>query len=277
MGEIRAMTRAEVDLAVEWAAREGWNPGLADAACFHAADPEGFLIAEVDGEPAGTISIVRYGAFAFLGLFIVRPELRGQGIGGRLWRAATGRAEDGTIGLDGVVARQASYARSGFAAAHRNVRYGGSVAVEPASPDAGISTVGSDRVAAIAAYDRALFPAAREAFLRCWLRPERRALVLIEDQAVAGFGVIRACRAGFKIGPLFADREAGADALFRALAAAAGGAPIYLDVPEPNTAAVRLAARYGLAPVFETARMYRGPAPALPLHRIFGITTLELG
>ena len=33
----------------------------------------------------------------------------------------------------------------------------------------------------------------------------------------------------------------------------------------------------GLTPVFETARMYRGPAPALPLERIFGITTFELG
>ncbi len=28
---------------------------------------------------------------------------------------------------------------------------------------------------------------------------------------------------------------------------------------------------------FETARMYTGPAPALPLRRIFGVTTFELG
>jgi hypothetical protein len=42
--QIRPMTRDELDLAVEWAAQEGWNPGLADAECFHAADPEGFLI-----------------------------------------------------------------------------------------------------------------------------------------------------------------------------------------------------------------------------------------
>jgi hypothetical protein len=28
---IRRMTRGELDTLVEWAAREGWNPGLDDA------------------------------------------------------------------------------------------------------------------------------------------------------------------------------------------------------------------------------------------------------
>ncbi|MDP2934013.1 MAG: GNAT family N-acetyltransferase, partial [bacterium] len=39
---IRPMVRTELDLAIEWAASEGWNPGLQDANCFYAADPEGF-------------------------------------------------------------------------------------------------------------------------------------------------------------------------------------------------------------------------------------------
>jgi hypothetical protein len=29
--------------------------------------------------------------------------------------------------------------------------------------------------------------------------------------------------------------------------------------------------------VFETARMYKGSAPVLPLDNIFGVTTFELG
>lgn len=31
---IRNMTRNEVDLAIEWAAKEGWNPGIHDADCL---------------------------------------------------------------------------------------------------------------------------------------------------------------------------------------------------------------------------------------------------
>jgi hypothetical protein len=38
-----------------------------------------------------------------------------------------------------------------------------------------------------------------------------------------------------------------------------------------------LAADLGLTRRFETARMYKGPAPEIPLERVFGITTFELG
>ena len=64
---IRAMRPDEIALAAEWAAGEGWNPGLGDAACFATVDREGFLIGELDGMPAATISCLNYdGRFAFL-------------------------------------------------------------------------------------------------------------------------------------------------------------------------------------------------------------------
>ena len=71
--EIRPMTRGEIDLAVEWAAAEGWNPGLHDADPFFAADPDGFLIGLLDGEPIGCISAVGYQEnFGFIGFYIVK-------------------------------------------------------------------------------------------------------------------------------------------------------------------------------------------------------------
>jgi hypothetical protein len=100
---------------------------------------------------------------------------------------------------------------------------------------------------------------------------------LVEDGAVTGYGVLRPCAEGSKIGPLFAANRGDAELLFRALAAEAPPGPVFLDVPEPNAAAVRLAEGFGMMPAFETARMYRGAAPELPLDRIFGITTFELG
>jgi GNAT superfamily N-acetyltransferase len=275
---IRPMNRSELDIAVEWAAREGWNPGLGDAACFHATDPDGFLMAFRDGEPVATISVVRYGRdFAFLGFYIVRPDMRGRGYGYRLWQAGMARLEGRTVGLDGVIAQQDNYRRSGFRLAHRNIRCGGQPRID-VPRDARIVVVAGELRNAVSAYDGAFFPAPRDAFLRCWLDPDRRrTLALVEDGSVRGYGVIRSCRTGFKIGPLFADTPEGAESLFRSLAAEARGEPVFLDVPEPNSAARALAARHGLAPVFETARMYRGPDPALPLARIFGITTFELG
>jgi GNAT superfamily N-acetyltransferase len=113
----------EIALAADWAAAEGWNPGLADATCFATVDPAGFLIGELDGAPAATISCVNYDArFAFIGFYIVRPDLRGRGYGLRMWAAAIAHAGTRVVGLDGVVAQQQNYRKSGFALAHANIR-----------------------------------------------------------------------------------------------------------------------------------------------------------
>ena len=119
---IRPMRADEIVLAADWAAAEGWNPGVNDAPCFATVDAEGFLIGELDRRPAATISCVNYDdSFAFLGFYIVRPDLRGRALGWRIWQAAIAHAGTRTIGLDGVVAQQDNYRKSGFKLAYRNV------------------------------------------------------------------------------------------------------------------------------------------------------------
>ncbi|WP_425429146.1 GNAT family N-acetyltransferase [Azospirillum thermophilum] len=274
---IGVMSRAELDLAVDWARAEGWNPGLHDAGAFHAADPSGFLAGRLDGRPVASISVVRYpGRFGFLGFYIVRPEARGRGYGWQLWQAGLKHLEGCTVGLDGVVAQQENYRRSGFALAYRNIRFGGAPprgAIGRRPADA--RTVPFDRLLAL---DSALFPAPRPGFLANWIAlPGTTALAALRDGGLAGFGVIRPCHSGHKIGPLYADDDATARDLLLALAEQAGEGPVYLDVPEVNAPAVRLAEELGLTPQFETARMYLGPAPAVDTSRLFGVTTFELG
>jgi GNAT superfamily N-acetyltransferase len=275
---IRPMRPDEISIAVDWAAAEGWNPGLADAACFATADPGGFLIGELDGAPAATISCVNYGAsFAFLGFYIVRKDLRGRGHGLRIWNEAIAHAGARVIGLDGVVAQQQNYKKSGFALAYANVRYGGTVAA-PDAPGTGVVPLSAVPLAEVEASDRTVFPAARSAFLRAWLgAPGHVGRALMRDGRLAAWGVIRPCRTGRKIGPLVADDRAAAEAVLAALLASAGGGEVFLDVPSPNRDAVALAQDLGLAPVFETARMYTGAIPPLRLERMFGVTTFELG
>ncbi|PDT85272.1 GNAT family N-acetyltransferase [Sinorhizobium sp. BJ1] len=279
MPNIRRAMRAELDTIIDWAAREGWNPGLEDANAFWTADPEGYWVATEQETLAAAISLVRYGSqYAFLGLYIADPAFRGRGIGLALWKRAIASAEGRVIGLDGVVAQQDNYRKSGFARAHANVRYGGAVDIwEP--PGTQLVDAAPVHVAALTDYDRRFNPARREAFLYEWTKqlPTRRSILMLRDGTIVGYGTIRACREGFKIGPLFADNETGADLIFRKLAAGAKGARVYLDIPEPNASARALCERYNMKPVFETARMYRGPAPDLPLPRIYGITTFELG
>ena len=263
-------------LAVDWAAAEGWNPGLADAGCFAGADAGGFLIGEHQGKPAATLSVVNHDPqFAFLGFYIVRPELRGRGFGLSTWQAGIARAGKRCIGLDGVVAQQDNYRKSGFDFAYNNVRYGG----VPAGLRGGETTVPLRDVPFdwIAQSDAAVFPADRPAFLRGWIEAtghEGRALV--RGGRLIAWGVIRPCRRGRKVGPLVADDRAAAHAVLAALVGAQNS-EIFLDVPQPNGDAVGLARSLALTPVFETARMYRGPVRPVALGQVFGVTTFELG
>lgn len=276
---IRTMTRLEIDLAVDWAAAEGWNPGFEDAGCFYHADPEGFLVGSMNDEPVSCISVVRYGkSFGFLGFYIVKPEYRGLGLGLEIWKAGLQRLDGRVVGLDGVVAQQQNYRKSGFSLAYRNIRYMG-VSRSDCENLRDVMPLSSIPFEELANYDREFFPDDRKSFLQCWTSREKsRAFGIRQNGKLAGYGLIRPCRNGFKIGPLFADNPELAETLFSALESSVPeGSAIFLDIPEVNQAALELVQRHEMSIVFETARMYKGPAPHLPVERIFGVTTFELG
>lgn len=276
---IRTMTRKDVDLAVDWAAAEGWNPGLYDADCFYAADPEGFFIGELNGKPVSTVSAVRYGkTFGFLGFYIVKPEFRGHNYGIQIGTTGFNYLSGRNIGLDGVAAQQENYKKSGFKIAHRNMRYKGLTGGNsPKNTD--IISLCDLPFEITELYDRPFFPDRRTEFLKAWLhQPESLVLGILEKGKLSGYGMIRVCRSGYKIGPLFADNSELAETLFGALKTGVkSGEPLYLDIPELNPEALALVNKYKMSFVFETARMYTGHAPQLPLNKLYGITSFELG
>lgn len=284
---MRTMTRSDVDKLVAWAAREGWNPGLHDAELFWATDSEAFIAADLEGKMVGGGTITSYNdEFGFMGFFIVRPEYRGQGLGNILWHARCKRLIDrlhpgASIGLDGVFDMQSYYARGGFVFSHRNMRFRieiteRSVTLRDDTKNIVLlDTVPFDQVLA---YDRTCFPAMRPNFLKGWIsQPDARALGYLRDGKLNGYGVVRRCQEGCKIGPLFADDMLVAEALYGHLAEFAIGGPLFLDAPENNPAAMAFVAQHQMTEVFGCARMYLGRPPVLAHERIFGVTTFELG
>jgi GNAT superfamily N-acetyltransferase len=284
---IRNMTRSEVDDLIGWASREGWNPGLHDAELFWATDPAAFIAADLDGELIGSGAITCYnGEFGFMGLFIVRPEYRGRGLGNTLWHARRERLlarlrPGASIGLDGVFAMQSFYAKGGFVFSHRNIRFRADIPVRPATSQVdakGIISLTAVPLEQVLDYDRTCFPVLRAAFLRGWIsQPDALALGFQRDGKLSGYGVVRRCREGCKIGPLFADDALAAEALYLHLAEFAAGGPLFLDAPENNPAAIELVNQHRMIEVFGCARMYLGSPPAVAHERVFGVTTFELG
>lgn len=275
MTQLRQMTPDELVTVLDWAAEEGWNPGLDDAPAFFAADPLGFFVAEVAGQPVAAISVVNHTPeFAFLGLYLCRPAYRGRGIGLALWRHAIAHAGARIIGLDGVPDQQDNYLKSGFQRFGATSRYSGRVTGTD-MPDCRAAT--RDDAAQLIALEAAASGVAKPAYLSAWFRDTdtRRSFCLIREGRVAGLATVRQCRDGAKIGPLVAPDAGSARALVQQAAAVFDG-PVILDVPATAQVLDTLCQSIGLTPSFSTARMYRG-AFAPPAAHCYAVGSLELG
>jgi GNAT superfamily N-acetyltransferase len=283
---IRSMTRPELDRALDWAAREGWNPGLHDADGFWAADPDGFVVAERRDEVVGVTAVASYdGRYGHMGLFIVRPDCRKLGIGRELWQEGMkilrSRLLEGTTtaGLCTAPALRASCEKSGFTFYGHDKRFEGRGERTP--PPAGIVPAARVPFASMMAVDSEHFPTPRPRFLAKWLRLPDSAVFVAAPRGttgkLAGYAVVRKCRAGFKIGPLFAKDEASAESLFSACSTHAAGQPLFMDVPEGNAPALALAARHNMKEVSACARLYQGAVPVMNHAGVYGVTSLELG
>lgn len=273
---VRQMTLDELKLVLEWAIAEGWNPGLHDAEPFYATDPEGFFLGELDGKPVGSFSAVAYdGHFGFVGLNIVRPELRGQGFGVDIWDTGMLHLGSRNVGLACAVAQQDYYEECGFHAAFQSMQYetiGGGVT------PAGLTPLAEVPLKKLVEYDAKHFAVPRPRFLEAWIRqPGTTALGLLRRNRMAGYGVLRQCHVGYKIGPLIANDPAAAETLLQGLLAAASSESVFLDVPEPNADAVLLAQRYRMRAVAETSWMYTAKPPDVDLSKVFGMTTRGMG
>lgn len=276
---IQRMKPEEIQIAIDWAQKEGWNPGLHDASCFYQADPHGFFLGVLNGtEPIATGAAVIYDdRFAFCGLYIVKPEYRGQGHGLQLTKARLDYVGDRITGIDGVLENVSKYERIGYVSAHKNTRYEFMPSNSSISPDQ-IVNLKAVSFKQIEEFDRHYFPATRSAFLRSWIaQPNSYALGYVDNGNLRGYGVIRQCSKGYKIGPLFAESLNIAKTLLKALCGKIDKGPVYLDIPEPNQKAQSLVADFNMKPKFEVIRMHRNGMPDLDLQGIYGMTTFELG
>jgi hypothetical protein len=225
---------------------------------------------------------VRYDdTFSFLGCYIVQEPFRGRGYGMAIHEAARRRLDGCTQGGDGVLENVEKYKQIGRVYAYRNARYEGIKQMADEQADRPLKDAREVPFDQIEALDRACFPAPRTQFLKTWLhQPDAFALAAVDDgtASVRGYGVIRRCHHGWKIGPLFAQDARTAEDIFHGLLGRIpSGDPYVLDIAEPNTAAMSLVARHGMREVFATARMYTGPFPQVRLDWVFGVTTFQLG
>ena len=274
---IRAMSLKDLQLVLGWAKEEGWNPGLDDAEAMLAADPEGFLIKVVDGEPVAAISVVNHDpSFAFLGLYLCKPQFRGHGHGLDVWRAGIAHAGTRSIGLDGVPEQQKNYAKSGFAKYGSTIRYEGRI---NAASNSRVRRVSRDEIETLLAWDAKACGTDRATFAAAWFSPSpnRQTMVSTDGGKITGFATFRRCVLGTKIGPLYATSQDDAQILLASNPFGRRDEPVYVDVQDQNSPLGLLLRDHGFEPVFVTARMFNGAPPEANPTLFQAIATMELG
>lgn len=275
--EVRNLRQDEIHIPISWATDEGWNPGIHDGECEYPVDPAGWFCVLTNDMIIGVGEATNYNhEFSFMGYYIVKVGYRHTYAGIALIRAIQRHVCGRNLGIDGVFELQEKYSDSlGMKFAYRNIRWEGIARNIPQSNLVPISEVPFEE---LLEYDSGHFPASRQVFLQNWINmPDSHSLAYLDENGIRGYGTIRKCVHGHKIGPLFSSDPIVAEKIFCGLTSFIAGETVYLDTPEPNDAAIHMAKRYGMKQVFGTARMYSNYIPELPLEEIFGVTTFELG
>jgi GNAT superfamily N-acetyltransferase len=275
---ISNMNRDELKLAVTWAEKEGWNPGIGDADCYFLADKNGFFVGKLKDEIISFGSAVCYDdTYGFCGFYMVKPGYRGRGYGLMMTKHRLNYLKNRNVGLDGVLDKVSVYQRIGYEPHHKNIRFHGKKMPKPSKNEQIIPLRQLD-IETICQYDRQCFPAQRKDLLQCWIsKPERCALGFYEDDSIKGFGVIRPATQGHRIGPLFADSLDIAQSLLLHLVDSISGGDFYIDMPENNQQTMALAKKYHWQECFATMRMYLIEVPKVSYDKVFAITNFELG
>jgi ribosomal protein S18 acetylase RimI-like enzyme len=260
---IRTMNHRDLAFATECTEAEGWvSENRTTLEGFFFYDPEGCLIADLEGKRVGIGIATSYGRSGFIGELIVRSEARGQGIGAALLnRAVTYLQQRGarTVYLDGVLKAVALYERNGFRKICRSLRFSGQI---EGKTHPQVHPMQEQDLPEVIDLDQKYFGANRGFFLtRRWgLYPEL-SKVLVEGGRVTGYILGRQGENWLSAGPWVVEKGVlSPECLLEALAEENGNRPFSIGVLESNQRAVEIIRSYGFAERLNSPwRMALGP------------------
>lgn len=226
---------------------------------YLALQPDGWLLAEVDGEAAGVAGTMHYGPFAYIGLVGVSPAFRRRGIALALmqhllgWLAERG---DPVVVLEASPAGAPLYEKLGFIDDGHTISFEFEGPPRQYPPASGVQPLTPADLPAITAFDAPIFGAARQPVFELLLREEPARAFVLRDEAGACAGFLFA--QSDKLGPWAAATPAAAEALLTTALALRYTAGPYVLAPGNNPHITPLLARHGFVAVRALRHMYRG-------------------
>jgi len=263
----RPMTRDDVEAADRLRQLIGWNQTPADWRRMLKLSPHGCFVATQNRVVLGSVTSITYEeTLSWIGMMLVHPEHRRQGIGRRLMETVLaflhGRGVT-CIRLDATPMGLPLYERLGFVAEWTLTRWQGQGNRHPPLSQGRSDPTRILRDAdwpAVQTIDTPVLGVSRLDLVQSLWRDSVQVRVWPAKGRVVGWGLLRAGTNADYLGPLVCRREEGALALVDALLAEGGDRPVFWDVPDQNAAAGSAVRRLGFTPIRTLTRMRLGPA-----------------
>jgi GNAT superfamily N-acetyltransferase len=247
-------------------AAAGWNQTAGDWNRFLEASPQGCFVVEENGLVCGTATTICYEErFAWIGMVLVDPEYRKQGIGTQLLKKTIEYLDQKkipTMKLDATPQGRPLYEKLGFVSEYEIERW-----VLKRSPGSNANVAKANRAPLTEAQlknileiDRDVFGADRGFLLRS-LRDEAPEFALSDwaDGKPLGYAFGRRGSFSDHLGPWMATSSAAAERLLDEFLAQSSRENILVDRLTANAMTAELLRARGFAFARNLSRMYRGP------------------
>lgn len=258
--EIRLLFESDIPAAMELKEAAGWNQTEADWHRLLSLEPNGCFGAVKDERLVGTTTTTIYGELAWIGMVLVEPQQRRQGIAAKLMNAAVeyleGKVE--TIKLDATALGQPVYEKFGFEVESEVERWAGT-----ASSTAGEShsaVVDDAAVRDLLNLDRLAFNADRSQLIEKLIADACVPPVLIRnaDGTLSGYALARSGTTKTYIGPVVARERQVVETLLDRTLEQLSGRDVYIDINKECVTDASLLSARGFVKERDLIRMVKG-------------------
>ncbi|MBS1790409.1 MAG: GNAT family N-acetyltransferase [Acidobacteria bacterium] len=279
--QLRAMTSADIPVGLSLCRIARWNQVERDWELFLRLTPGDCRVAVKAGQVVGTVTTVSYqNVFSWIGMVLVDPAERRQGIGTKLLNEALNVLKDQPlIGLDATPAGREVYLKLGFVDECRLSRMEAVVSGFSQDENNPARRMAEADLPKVFALDKNVFGADRSLLLqRMFAGARELAWVLLREQRIIGFTF---GRHGFnfeQLGPIVAENVQTATHLVMTCLAEQSGKRFLVDAAHHDAEWLRWLESVGFKEQRPFVRMFRGEGrrPGLP-EKQFAILGPEFG
>jgi GNAT superfamily N-acetyltransferase len=254
--EVRLLFESDIPAAMRLKEAAGWNQTEADWRRLLSLEPNGCFGAVREGRLVGTTTTTIYDELAWIGMVLVDPQYRRQGIAAQVLNVALDYLKDKveTIKLDATALGRSVYEQFGFEVESEIERWAGN-----STGRATLSEEVMDR-AALLDLDRLAFNADRSQLIERLIDEACVPPVLIRagDGALSGYALARRGSRKTYIGPVVVNNCQVTETLLDRMLSQLPGREIYVDINKECIDDTRLLSDRGFVKERDLIRMVKG-------------------